>query len=419
MKKVLFFAYDYPPLGGGGVLRSVKFIKYLSDFGWEPIVITSKENAVGVKDATLFDDIPGNIRHYRVKAITPYLFFRALRRLKLTPLRHYLDTRFCIPDKMLGWTPFAVKQAQKIISEEHIDLIYTTSPPHSTHLIGKHLKKKFPSIPWVADFRDAFCENPFRVVKPGGLRDKIEQKLERKFIKRADSLIFNTHSSLNTHKNKYGDVLLQKSFVIPNGYDSEDFRNLPKYSHDARFTILHTGRIYGIRSIAPLVHALELFTDRHKKDQYKLKIQFIGYAINKDEKTMVAASKVRHLFEFRDFLSHDACLAEMKNADLLLLITGKGESEVMIPGKFYEYLGAGVPVLALSEKGELTKILQECNAGEWCSLDDYEKIAKTIHKFYANRNNKSFFKPDNAMITRYERKNLTEQLANIFNRLAP
>ena len=417
MKKVLFIAYDYPPLGGGGVLRSVKFVKYLPDLSWEPIVITSTKNAVGVKDETLFDEIPAFVRHYRVRAITPYFFFRCLKRLKLLPIRHYLDTRFCIPDKMIGWVPFVVKQAKKIIDEEKIDLIYTTSPPHSTHLIGYFLKKRYPHIPWVADFRDAFCENPFRVVKPKSFRDKIEQKLERKYIKRADSLIFNTYASFNTHKNKYGDLLTRKSFVIPNGFDSEDFRNLPTFSKDARFTILHTGGIYGIRSITPLVKALELFIDRHKKESGKIKIEFIGYAINQEEKNMVASSKVSHFFEFRDFLSHRECLAEMRNSDLLLLITGKGESVVMIPGKFYEYLGAGVPVLALSEKGELTKIIQECNAGEWCTLNDYDKIAKLIHKFYANRNNKSFFKPDNAMIMRYDRKNLTRQLSTVFNRL--
>ncbi len=417
MKKVLFFAYDYPPLGGGGVLRSVKFVKYLPDLSWEPIVITSKENSVGVKDETLLSQIPATVRHYRVKAITPYFFFRCLKRLKLTSVRHYLDTYFCIPDKLVGWVPFAIKQAEQIIKQEQIDVIYTTSPPHSTHLIGYYLKKKHPSIPWVADFRDAFCENPFRHIKQGGLRDKIEQKLERKYIKRADSLIFNTNSSFNTHKNKYGDLLMRKSFVIPNGFDSEDFRNLPKFSNDSRFTILHTGRIYGIRSIMPLVKALEIFADQHKKIYNKLNIQFIGYAINQDEKNMVASSKASHLFEFRDFLSHKECLTEMKNADLLLLITGKGESAVMIPGKFYEYLGAGTPVLALSEKGELTKIIQECNAGEWCALDDYDKIARVIHKFFSNRNNKSFFKPDNAMIMRYDRRNLTRQLATVFNRL--
>ena len=296
-------------------------------------------------------------------------------------------------------------------------MIYTTSPPHSSHLIGLSLKKKYPHIPWVADFRDAWCENPFREVKANQIRDKIETKLEKKVFKRADTLIFNTRSSFNLHRQKYGNIISNKSYVIPNGFDIEDYSNLATYSKDKIFNIVHTGSIYGIRSLKPLVEALELFASRHKKAQHKLKFIFIGYSINKNEKKVVASSKVNHLFEFRNFLSHSECLTEMKNADLLLVLTGKKEVNVMIPCKFYEYLGANTPILALSEKGELTKILQECNSGDWSTLDNPEKICKLIYKFLANRKNKFSFQPNKEIIMQYERKNLTGQLAKIFNKL--
>ena len=416
-KKVLFFCYNFPPLGGGGVFRSVKFVKYLPQFDWNPIVVTTKKNAVGVKDSSLINEIPENVAVHRAGAVTPYFFFRVLKRIGLMPVRHYLDVHFCIPDKLTGWVPFALKKAKRIISNNQIDLIYTTSPPHSSHLIGLSLKKKYPQIPWVADFRDAWCANPFREVKETQIRNKIETKLEKKVFKRADALIFNTKSSLNLHRQKYGNIISNKSYVIPNGFDMEDYSGLPNYSKDNTFNIVHTGSIYGIRSLKPLVDALELFVTRHKKDQHKLKFIFIGYSINKDEKRVVATSKVNHLFEFRNFLSHSECLTEMKNADLLLVITAKEEVNVMIPCKFYEYLGSNSPILALSEKGELTKILQECNSGEWATLDNPEKICKLIYKFLANRKNKFSFQPNKEMIVQYERKNLTSQLVRIFNKL--
>jgi len=219
------------------------------------------------------------------------------------------------------------------------------------------------------------------------------------------------------HRQKYGNIISNKSCVIPNGFDMEDYKGLSSYSKDNTFNILHTGSIYGIRSLKPLIQALELFAVRHKKNEYKIKFIFIGYSINKNEKKYAASSRVGHLFEFRNFLSHSACLTEMKNADLLLIITGKEEVNVMIPCKFYEYLGANAPILALSEKGELTKILQECNAGDWATLNNPEKICKLIYKFLTNRKNKFSFHPNKEMIMQYERKNLTCHLANVFNKL--
>ncbi|RJP60750.1 MAG: hypothetical protein C4541_03560 [Candidatus Auribacter fodinae] len=415
-RKVLFISYFCPPFGGGGVLRSTKFIKYLPEYGYEPIVITAKENALGAKDFSLLSELPTSVRIYREGAITPFFLFRALKKLGLNSVRRYLDKHFCIPDKLVGWVPFALRRAKKILKDEHIDLIFTSSPPHSQQIIGRKLKKMFPHIPWVADFRDAWCENPFRDVDPGQLREQIEQKLERKVLRKADALIFNTHSSLNVYRRKYGNIIQNKSFVIPNGFDKADFQISSK-PHNLQYTIVHTGDIYGIRSLKPFIQALHMFQKRHKKEQQKLRIVFIGYYIKPEDKEFAAECGVEHFFEFKDFLPHEQCVKEMMNADLLLLVTGRGEHEVMIPGKFYEYLGAQVPILALAEKGELTKILQECNAGDWAPPDNPDKIYQILCKYLSNRKNKTFFHPNYEMVMRFDRKALTGQLASIFTNL--
>lgn len=417
MRKVLFIAYYCPPFGGGGVPRSMKFIKYLPDFSWEPVVITARENAPGMKDFSLLNEIPDNIKIYREFAITPFFFFRVLKKIGLSRLRKYLEEHWCIPDKLAGWAFFAFYRAKKIIKEEKIDVIYTTSPPHSSHLIGLRLKKIFPAVPWIADFRDAWCENPFRTVKKNQLRNRIEEKWEKKVMQQADNIIFNTHSSLDIHKQKYDAILSNKSFVIPNGFDPADFKAIHTGSnavYNEKFTILHTGDIYGIRTLKPLIEALQLFIQHHKKDQDKLRVIFAG-SVKEEEKALITQAHMEQLFEFKNFLPYHQCIKEVVNADMLLIVTGRGEHKVMVPGKFYEYLGAHVPILAICDKGELNRILEECHAGDWAPLDDPEKIYRAIVRYFDNRHNRTFFKPDDKMIRRFERRTLTEQLSIIFN----
>ncbi len=411
-KKILYIAYNFPPQGGGGVLRSLKFVKYLPYFGWDPIVLTCKKPSYGIYDESLLEQIPENIKIERVYTLTPYNFFKILKKIGLSKLRQIIDYLFFIPDKLIGWIPFAYNRAVKLIKNEGIGVIITTSPPHSTHFIGILVKKKFPNVTFIADFRDAWCENPFRNVKRNSIRDKIESIMERYVIRYADRIIFNTHSSLNLHLKKYGDIIKSKSLYITNGYDSDDFVDIKKKRNDGKFIILHTGDIYGIRSIKPLINAIETLANNNLEILKKIIVKFVGYSISGIEKKQVDNSFVGKLFEFEKFVSHKDCLQMMVDADLLLLITGTDENKVMIPSKFYEYLGCGTSILAISEKGELTDILESCSAGEWAKSDDTTGIARILEK---NIFAKTQITHDKNRIEQFSRKRLTQSLVEILN----
>ncbi|MCB1196636.1 hypothetical protein KDK77_10665, partial [bacterium] len=207
MKKVLFIAYNCPPVGGGGVLRTAKFLKFLQHFGWNPIVVTAKPAKVSNFDVKLLKEIPSDILLHRIKGITPFFLLRVLKKIGLSVIRQWLERHCFIPDKMAGWVPFACRMSSKLINKHSCEVIYTTSPPHSTHLIGLRLKKRFPHIPWVADFRDAWCENPFRQFSRDSHRYMREEKMEQAVFASADALIFNTVSCRDAHIKKYQSLI--------------------------------------------------------------------------------------------------------------------------------------------------------------------------------------------------------------------
>ncbi len=413
MKKLLFIAHKCPPSGGGGVLRTAKFLKYLHKFSWKIFVVTGKPK--GIKDDSLTEEIYPSVEIYPTKSITPHLFFSLLKKIKLTKLRLFLDKYFFLPDKIIGWIPFAANKSKKLIREKNIDIIYTTSPPHSTHFIGLKLKKKHKNLIWICDFRDAWCENPFRDTNRTPFLHKIEERMERKIMNKSDKLIFNTHSSLKTYLKKYGSLIESKSYVIPNGFDNADFLTLPKKTRTSKFTILYTGDVYGIRSLKPFLNGLEIFLKKYPQHKDKIKVIFRSYFIDDKEHNLIKKSKIEDLFEFKDFLPHKKCLEQMQNADLLLLITGLGEEKVMIPGKFYEYLGSGSPILAISEKGELTGILDKSDSGGWATLRDYKKISEIIEKYFDLWLQNKRLYPNKKEIMLYDRLYLTEQLHKVLS----
>ncbi len=413
MRKVLFIAHKSPPSGGGGVLRTVKFLKYLHEFSWKVFLITGKPT--GVIDESLNNEIDPSVEISQTGSITPRILFSLLKKLKLTKIRLFLDKHLLIPDKLIGWIPFVVNRSKKLIREKNIDTIYTTSPPHSTHLAGLKLKKKYKYLFWVSDFRDAWCENPFREKSRNSLSHKIEERLEKKIMTHSDKLIFNTHSSMKTYLLKYGALIESKSCVIPNGFDKADFLDIPKTPKNSNFRILYTGDVYGIRSLKPFLEGLKIFLKEKPKSKEKIKIEFRSYFINPKERIRVEKSDIKDLFKFGDFLPHKKCLKQMKKSDLLLLIAGQGEEKVMIPGKFYEYLGSGTPILAISKNGELTDILKKTDAGDWADPNDYDKISAIISKYFDSWEQNKKFTPNNKKILLYDRHYLTEKLHKVLS----
>jgi glycosyltransferase involved in cell wall biosynthesis len=250
MKNVLMIAYSFPPAGGPGVQRTSKFVKYLRNYGWEPVVLTRDDVNMPLRDESLIKDIPDNTKIIRTKAwdLTPSSGIIGL-------MGKFISRKLLIPDSERLWEIFSGKTAEKVIESHNIQLIYTTSLPYSSHLMAIHLKKKYPHIPWVADFRDEWTNNPYILDNPyNPIRMSIERKMEKKVLRTADCLITNTPIMLKNFLENNRDItdLKDRFFVIPNGYDPDDFKHVhlgpsSAISSNDSFTITYTGSFYGRR----------------------------------------------------------------------------------------------------------------------------------------------------------------------------
>jgi len=229
--KVLFIPYNYPPRGGVAVLRTIKFLKYLTKLGWNPSVLTLKASSYMMKDTTLGGEVPDSVRVYRVRQCGR----RFMLLLAKAGLNHWIQ----FPDKEASWIVTAFPKALGIIQREKIPIIYTTSPPHSTHLVG-YLCKLVTGVKWIADFRDLWCGNPF-FVPDTGKEKLLHEKLEKKVVARADFVLANTPQALSYFTATY-PLMAHKFICLPNGFDPEDFDHIQpnKVNNKMIFTYVGT-----------------------------------------------------------------------------------------------------------------------------------------------------------------------------------
>ena len=320
MKRALIIAYQFPPMGGPGVQRSVKFVKYLQSFGWEPIVFTRDVGNMRVKDDSLLKDIPSNVKVIRTNpwdlTELPGVF---------SYVGKVIARKILIPDGERLWQQFSTNQALKIIKSEKIDLIYTTSYPYSDHLMGLKIKEKIPNIPWVADFRDEWTNNPYLLDNPHyHLRMNIEKRMESQVLKKANQIITNTPIMLRNFLSIMPEVS-KKIHVIPNGYDQDDFINFidSKPSND-RFTITYTGGFYGRRKPDLFLEAVSELIDENLVTSELICINLIGNFKIDVMKKLIEKNKLEKVVKVHPYMEHTECMNRIVNSDALLLIEGAG-----------------------------------------------------------------------------------------------
>lgn len=452
-KKVLIIAYYFPPIGGSGVQRPAKFVKYLSDFGWQPYVISTDQpygdGAEGF-DETLLADIPAGVRVVRVPTPQPRPVYRLaqwlgwrsaaveayrrgtepppptklaqvhgsttslqrLRRALLAPL--YLLHNPPV-DPALYWALRIVPLARRIIQQEQIDVVLTTVPPWSSLLTGA-LLRRLTGRPWVADFRDPWTENEF-IYNPTPARRRVDEALERQLLDRTNAVISVTSPWLEglRRKTRQDD---RHFVVIPNGWDRDDFPNLgrvraglpPPVSADGRIVLLHPGSAYQGEPL-PLLAGLERLAAAGDVDLDRLCFHFIGGVYPADRQA-IERSGHRHRFHFdTQRVTHDQVLRLMQDAHVLLLIRkGSGATS----GKIFEYLVSGRPVLASGVRnGAAGQIVSDCGIGRVIEPMDTDGMALLLRRLITNYAQfvAEVYRPDWTEIERYERRSLTGDLA--------
>lgn len=411
MKKVLMLAYFFPPHGCVGVQRILAYVKYLRVFGWEPTVLTVDESSkYSVLDYSLLKEVPNDIEVQRTRTIEigSRIIHGGLRRLKLTNL-------FFIPDQFVGWLPFAYFKALELIKKNNYDIIYTTSSPYTSHLIGYLLKKK-TGKPWVADFRDEWTQNPFASYTP--IDKKINQWLERKVLQNADKVI-STSNIMTDRLKTLIDNGKNKFHTITNGYNETDFRMYnSEHKHQEEFRITYTGSFYGgypsgLQYPYYFFDAVVQLFEEGKISENDFRIVIVGE--NKDIDPRVPKSIVSNIGQ----VSHDKVFEYISKTSMLLLFVSKKRGESCIPGKSFEYIRSNKPILALVPiNGATSTLIKETNTGIIVEPEDIEGIKNAILKLYHQwKNNKLKMEPNWENIKQYERKNLTKNLASIFDEL--
>ncbi|CAH0438396.1 glycosyl transferase [Clostridium neonatale] len=439
MKKVLIIAYYFPPLGWSGVQRTLKFVKYLRDFDWDPIVVTVGETKFSILDKSLEDELPKGIKIIRVddivlKDVTDVMKRQikgyveasinsisdeSLKKLyeeeiekKISELRDMV----LLPDGNVIWANNVIKEINDKIDFTEIDVVYTTSSPYSAHIIGEYIKKEY-SIPWIADFRDQWVDNPYIDYDKDSLRYKLEKNMEKNVVFNCDRLITVTPVITENYISTY-KIEKNKVITITNGYDEEDFKNIKSKKENNKFTMIHNGSFYLKRNPYTVARVIKKLVENEIIDEKKIEIILNGNndcnIINKFKEIM---GKYSDFIKINGYLSHEESLIKSNNADILLLICGEEESSKQVyTGKVFEYLRLRKPVLSISPKGSLVdKLLDETECGINAEYNDIETIEKIILNYYNSwlKGNKIEVGAKN--IEKYERKELTKKLVEIFN----
>ncbi len=428
MTKVLIITYYWPPSGGAGVQRMLKFVKYFKEFGIEAIVITVDENKASyqIKDISLINDIPADINVIKTNTFEPFEFYKLIGNKKEIPhsgfvnesnpgiiqkAMRFIRGNFFIPDARKGWNKFAYKAAEKIISTYKIDCIITSSPPHSTQLVGLKLKEKF-GIPWIADLRDPWTDiYYYNQMLHTPIARKKDAAFERKVLEMTDAVLVVSKDIKRIFSSKSKSINENKIVVIPNGYDEEDFSK--DILHDpSSFIITYTGSIADNYTIDSFLNAYCKLIENHSDADIQLKFtgKISGNLFRKIENL-----KIQDKVSFENYVPHKESVEKLQKSTILLMIIPEMEkNEGILTGKLFEYLGSGKPIVCIGPPhGDAAAIINECNAGKTFDYYDENGMTAYLENLFEKWENAQIIINSNEKVKNYSRKNLTYKLSDI------
>lgn len=434
MKRVLVVAYHFPPGGGPGVQRVLKHVTYLRDFGWQPIVLTVENGDFPARDESLLEKIPADVTVIRVPILEPYDIYRRFMGRKgaavdvnvnksadqrsgwKEQLSEFIRATFFIPDARIGWLRSATNQGLQTIEQLQVEAIYTSSPPYTCALIGRALKRK-TKLPWVAGFRDpwtGFLTTPDRWFLPA----MIDRSLERSVFTECDAVECAWQGIIDDAHAKVPELPLSKFHHVPNGYDSADLPNV-SYVRNDRFTITYTGSMYGRRTPRALLDALELLEKRGQLTPDQIVLRCVG-RFGAEVQEMLEKTTFASSVQTVDYVPHSESIAYLMRSEMSLLIVDDAkESAEIVPGKVYEYLGVGRPIIALAPKNSaIEQLIHETRAGFSRQQADVEGIAEDLLTALRRwERNEPIATVDSAAVKKYERRESAKQLAHILDML--
>lgn len=433
-KKVLVITYYWPPAGGGGVQRWVKFVKYMRTFGWEPIVLTVENGEYPVIDQSMGKELPDDIQVIKAPIIEPYTWYRALtgkkKDSKIDPnflsqgkklswsdkIAVWVRGNFFIPDARVFWVRPAVKVVERFMQNHGVDAIISTGPPHTCHLIAEKIVRK-TDLPWIVDYRDPWTQIDF--FEDLGLTSwarNVHQSMEKRILDRCSAIITvgkTMASDLETITSN------QNKVVITNGFDDTD-RPDNQAILDQEFSITYIGTMNDSRNPIILWETLAMLKEENHEITKLLKVKLVG----KPEpvvKHSISKYGVEEFVDFCGYVAHEDAIQYQNSARILLLIINNtSNNKSILTGKIFEYMASGRPILCIGPKdGDAADILQDSGYSSIFDYQDKEGIKSyLLHKYHE-------FKlgvPSNDVtnqekINQYSRKSLTGKLVNVLNQI--
>ena len=430
MKRVLIVTYYWIPSGGAGVQRWVKFTKYLRNFGWEPVIYTPENPEYPSIDYSFEKDIPKDIEVIKSPIWEPYNVYRRLTgkkgeainagfisENKKQSLKDKLSIRirgnFLIPDPRRFWIKPSVKLLSEYLKTHPVDAIVTTGPPHSMHMIGKGIKKRFPGLPWLADFRDPWTNIDFyKDLNLSKTADYIHHKMEKSVISLADAVVVVSDGM----KAGYEGMGSKKVRVISNGFDTSDTGEL-NIVMDEKFSISHIGTLNAARNPRTLWKVLSELCASNEEFRNDLEIQLVGkvdYSVLEDIQNSGLTTHLKKI----DYLSHSEAIQRQQSSQILLLLINNSENaKGILTGKFYEYLAAHRPILAVGPTdGDASKVLLSTGAGKIVDFNNEIKTKEVVLEYYKLYKSAEL-KTVASSVEQYSRRSLTGELAELLNTL--
>ena len=422
-KKVLIISYYWPPAGGPGVQRWMKFVKYLPEYNIKPILYIPENPNYPIYDYSLNDEVSekleiiknpiteisniisnskslnlirsGNIPNPKEQSLFQRLLF-------------FIRGNLFIPDMKILWKNKSIDFIENYLSKTKIDVVITTGPPHSLHLIGYELKKRL-NIKWISDFRDPWVNlnylNRFHLLP----------SVKRRHKKLRDKVLINSNSVIVTSEKlkKLYKEIAPNIFKITNGYDYE----YSTVNIDSKFSISHIGSLYPERNPKYLWDIIDEICINNEEFRSNLQINFIG---NTSEKIIKYLSNktFKSCVKFYDYVDYKRAIEFMCSSQILLMIeVNDNDSSYAIPGKLFDYLNSKRPIIAIGpDKSEVNQILYDTNAGKFFNYNESINLKLHIENLY-NQYEMGSISYDAKNISIYRRKNLTEELSKIINKV--
>jgi len=430
VKKVLIITYYWPPAGGSAVYRWLKFSKYLREFGWEPVVYTAENGEYSELDPANEKDIPEGLTILKQPIWEPYQLYKRFIGQKKTEkvnvgfltekkkpamaerISVWIRGNFFIPDARCFWIKPSVNYLSKWLVKNHVDAIISSGPPHSMHLIAIELKKRH-NLPWIADFRDPWTKIDFyNDLYLSGFADRKHHRLEKQVVLNADYVI----TVGNQMKEEFKALGAKRVAVITNGFDTAD-KVEEHIDMDNKFTLSHFGTVNKARNPDLLWQVLCDLVKVDNDFAANLEIKFVG-RLDQLVRDSITKYQLGNYITKIDFLPHrDVLRMQRQSQVLLLLINQTHNAGGILTGKFFEYLAAERPILAIGPTtGDVADILKESGAGSIVDFNDYDALKNLMLKYY-NLYKNNQLSVNTTGINRFSRYELTRSLSGILDGL--